>query len=379
MHIPDMPLLDINPELARGRRVLILTTWADDGHWHFLNRLRELGATVDLLEPPLIRSKWVPARLKRFLVDHGSLIQSVQALLAAKRYDAVATWNTRTGTTLGILSRLLPKRLRPIHLLRDFHLDLTRFADPAYFPRVLLVHLARPGISAFLTTSSHEADLYGKLFHIPHDEIVFFPDTPGWAYMAAELPESAAQSDYIFAYGNSDRDFDTLMEAAPDIPRRVVILSQNYAPQKELPSNVTFISRRIPLDELRDLIARAAVVVIPIKSHFVAAGQNAMLEVMCLKRPLVVTSNLTTLEHATHGADALFYPPRDREALTAAVNRLLGDSTLAATLGENARRSAVTFPEKQAAFFLGVLDRLLKRRDRAIPDRSPQGGNHSDG
>jgi glycosyltransferase involved in cell wall biosynthesis len=379
MHIPDMQLLDINPALAKGRRVLILTTWADDGQWHFLNRLRELGATVDLLEPPLLRSKWAPARLKRFLVNHGSFIQSVRALLAAKRYDAVATWNTRSGTTLGFLSRLLPKRLRPIHLLRDFHLDLTRFADPAYFPRVLLVHLARPGITAFLTTSNHEADLYGMMFHIPSDEILFFPDTPGGGYLTAAAPEPGARSDYVFAYGNSDRDFDALIAAAPDIASRIVILSQNYAPPAVLPPNVTFISRRIPLDELKDLIARAAVVVIPTKSHFVAAGQNAMLEVMCLKRPLVVTSNLTTLEHATHGVDALFYPPRDREALAAAVNRLLGDPALAKAMGENARRAAVTFPEKEARIFLDVLDRLLKRRNRDIPDRTPHDGNESDG
>ena len=342
------------------RRILIITTWKDDGHWYFLNRLRALGMHVDLLEPPSAGLSWLPARLGRFLASRSSLYQCIQALLRAQRYDIIVTWNTRAGTTLGVLARLLPKRMRPRHILRDFHLDLTRFASPLYFLRVLLVRLAAPCVHSFLTTSRHEADLYARMFHIPQEAIRFFPDTAGGIYLDAEMP--CAVSDYVFAFGNSDRDFDTFLEAAPAIPRPMILLSQNYTPSAPLPANVTRIAQRLPIKELKELIGCAAVVVIPVKSHFVAAGQNAMLEVMCLARPLVVTTNLTTLEHATHEHDALFIPPRDPGALARAVNRLLEDPLLASRLGECARHTATALPEEQVQIFIEEIDRLFRQK-----------------
>lgn len=339
-------------------RVLILTTWADDGHWYFLNRLRELGLAVDLLEPWLLRSPKAPAWLKRLSRRLCFLYQPVLALARGKKYQALVTWNTRTGMVQGLVSRLLPKNRRSAHILRDFHLDLTRLADPVYMLRILLVRLAVPGIEAFLTTSREEVGLYASMFAIPPDRILFLPDTAGGKFMTPrQYPEEA----YVFAYGNSDRDFDTLLAAAPAISGPVTILSQKWRPSVPLPANVTVITRHLPQEELIERIAQARVVVIPIKSHHVAAGQNAMLEVMCLSRPLVVTSNMTTLEHAQDGREALFHPPGDAVALAKAVNRLIEDQPLARTLGQNARRAALAFPERQVEIFLEVLKRLQPR------------------
>jgi glycosyltransferase involved in cell wall biosynthesis len=336
----------------RPFRLRILITWADDGRWYFLNRLRELGYRVELLEPLFLRSRWAPTWLKRISSRLCSYYQPIQAFLARGRCDAVATWNTRTGTVYGMVSRLVPKRLRPLHILRDFHLDLTRLADPAYMLQVLLVRLAMPGITYVLTTSQQEADLYGRMFAIPSERFLFFPDSPGWEFT---IPRGSSEEDYVFAYGNSDRDFDTLLAAAPAIASRVVMLSQNWRQDGPVPANVEVITWRLSREELIERIVRARVVVVPIKSHFVAAGQNAMLEVMCLSRPLVVTNNLTTLEHATDGRDALFYPPGDVQALARSVNRLLSDPVLARTLGENARLTALAILERQVNIFVDVL------------------------
>lgn len=343
-----------------GRRLLLLISWADDGNWRFLNMLRQHGATVDLLEPLLQRSSRAPGWLKRLCASHSMFYQCVIALLRGRRYDAVATWNTSSGTLLGALSRLLPRRLRPRHMIRDFHLDLTRFADPFYLPRVLLVRLAAPVVDVLLTTSTEEVDLYRRMFDLPASRVHFFPDTAGGAYMDAE-PTPCGGSDTIFAYGNSDRDFDTLLEAAPRIPGRVVILSQNYTPSVPVPANVTCIGHRVPLDELMTMIAQAAVVVIPIKSRFVAAGQNAMLEVMSLSRPMVVTTGLATVDHAVDGREAVFCPAQDPAALADAVTGLLARPEEARRMGEAARKAALAFPERQVAIFATVLQQLLDR------------------
>lgn len=198
------------------------------------------------------------------------------------------------------------------------------------------------------------------MFGLPPQAARFFPDTPGGIYL--DSPPAAPGSGYVFAFGNSDRDFDTLLEAAADIPRKVVILSQAWTPPERLPANVEFIGDRLPQPRLMELMAGAEAVVIPVKSHFVAAGQNAMLEVMCLAKPLVVTSGLSTLEHAEHGVDALFCPPRDARALAAAVGRLLDDPGAARAMGLEARKRALELPKRQVGIFIEELDRVLRAR-----------------
>lgn len=356
---------------ALSARVLICTSWADDGDWRFLNILRAKGLRVELLEPPLLRSRLAPAWLKRLSVRLCAFYQPLILLTRSNRHDAVLTLSTRIGTFYGMAARLLSPKRRPLHLLRDFHLDFTRFAHPLYQLRMLLVRLAIPGVDAFLATSTEESRLYSAIFDIEPWRIRFYPDTAGGAYMSWN--ETPPEGDYVFAYGNSDRDFDTLMRAAPAIKAPVVALSQSYKPTAPLPPGARLITKRIPQKELMELIARARAVVIPIKDYYVAAGQNAMLEVLALSRPLVVTRNITVMEHARHGQDALLVPPRDPEAMAQAVNRLLDDPELGRKLGKHGRETALAWPERQADIFLETLGELLTRREAPAP---PEASDH---
>jgi len=64
---------------------------------------------------------------------------------------------------------------------------------------------------------------------------------------------------------------------------------------------------------------------------------NALLEYMAAGRPIVATAvggNVELIEHGVHG---LLVPPGDPKGLAAAVDRLLGDPELAASLGSAAR------------------------------------------
>jgi len=368
--------MDTSPEdkiaKALAAKVLICTCWADDGDWRFLNILRSRGLRVDLLEPVFLRSRLAPGWLKNLSVRLCAFYQPLMLLLRTRRHDAVVTLSTRIGTFYGMIARLRPATKRPLHLLRDFHLDFTRFADPLYQLRLQLVRLAIPGVDAFLATSSEESRLYSAIFGIEPWRIRFYPDTAGGAYMSWN--KTLSEGDYVFAYGNSDRDFDTLMRAAPDIKAKVVALSQSYKPSGPLPPGARLITKRVPRHELIELIARARAVVIPIKDYYVAAGQNAMLEVLALSRPLVATRNVTVAEHARHEKDALLVPARDPLAMAQAVNRLLEDTEFARSLGRHGRETALAWPERQADIFLETLGELLSRREAPeSPEASARG------
>jgi glycosyltransferase involved in cell wall biosynthesis len=90
----------------------------------------------------------------------------------------------------------------------------------------------------------------------------------------------------------------------------------------------------VPHDELRPLYARAAVVAVP--SHREGFGVVCA-EAMAHGRPVVASAVGGLLDLVQDGKTGLLVPPRDAEALRAALQRLLGDADLRERLGRAAR------------------------------------------
>jgi glycosyltransferase involved in cell wall biosynthesis len=93
----------------------------------------------------------------------------------------------------------------------------------------------------------------------------------------------------------------------------------------------------VPRAELATLYARAAVFACP--SHREGFGV-ACLEAMAHGRPVVATSVGGLRDLVVDGATGLVVPPRDPQALRAALDRLLGDRELRRRLGAEGRKRA---------------------------------------
>jgi glycosyltransferase involved in cell wall biosynthesis len=138
------------------------------------------------------------------------------------------------------------------------------------------------------------------------------------------------------------RDFATFAAAvAPlSVPIELVVHPRNLA-------GVALTDRarvrvRIPSLELRDLYAGAACVVVPQQPDGYVYGSEgggltALLEAMAMARPVVVTERAALRDYVEPGRDALVVPPHDPGALREAVERVLGDSELSASLGAAGR------------------------------------------
>ena len=90
-----------------------------------------------------------------------------------------------------------------------------------------------------------------------------------------------------------------------------------------------------------------------------------LIEAMAAGRPVVATAAGGVPEIARDGQEALLVPPREPEAMAAAIRRLLADTELAATLGRAAeQRVAAEFPLwRHAARMREVYEQLLKRKN----------------
>jgi glycosyltransferase involved in cell wall biosynthesis len=338
------------PKPNRGRRLLILVRWHEAGNWDLYRALADQGEKTDILKPfAYDRPFWnrISCTLSEFYLP-------LIAIIKKKPYDVVVTWSMRLGIFYGILNRLFGRSISPKHIMYDFHITLTR-TDLLYRFRLKLLRLALPGIDFFLTTSEMERDIYFKRFGIKPAQIAFWPITPA-GYLLDKGPYP--REDYIFSYGNSDRDYDTLINAVEDIPFQTRILSKSYRPSRTLPPHVQLI-RETSWIELQALIGSSRLVVIPLQSFWIAAGQLAMLETLALGRPLIVTSNMATIEYAEDRETALFFDAGDAGKLKDHIQFILSHSEIAEAMGNQARISVRKNAERRMKVFMGALDFLL--------------------
>ncbi|WP_413396299.1 glycosyltransferase family 4 protein [Rhizobium sp. Rhizsp42] len=172
-------------------------------------------------------------------------------------------------------------------------------------------------------------------------------------------PSCAPKAPYVFAAGrwwDDGKNGPVLAAAAASIQWPVIMAGANIGPNGQhtaLPN----IDHRGELDhgETMGLMREAAIVVSP--SLYEPFGLAA-LEAARSSGALVL-ADIPTYRELWHGA-ALFADPRDPAAFGEAINRLIADKSLRATLGKQAQARSLTFsPVRQAQAMSGIYDRLL--------------------
>jgi glycosyltransferase involved in cell wall biosynthesis len=109
---------------------------------------------------------------------------------------------------------------------------------------------------------------------------------------------------------------------------------QKLSRSLEIAEAVTFAGA---VDDLRSVYATLDVFVLP--SDLEVSGQ-ALLDAMAAGVPIVCTASAGVLGLARHGDTALVVPPRDAQALSDSMARLLQDPELAQSIADGARQAA---------------------------------------
>jgi len=118
-----------------------------------------------------------------------------------------------------------------------------------------------------------------------------------------------------------------------------------------------------PHQEIPDLLARARTVVVATSGRSVEGRRFTcpmkLLEALAAARPVVAPDLPSIREHVEHEREALLFEDGDSESLAAAIQRLLGDGSLADRLGAagRARAEAYAWP-RRAARLIAFLERV---------------------
>ena len=128
----------------------------------------------------------------------------------------------------------------------------------------------------------------------------------------------------------------------------------------------------VPHPDVRAYLEHADVVVVP--SWFEERGR-VVLEAMSAGTPVVASRTGGMTASVRHEANGLLVPPRDPRALASAIDRLLGDRGLAASLAEAGRESVAghgtrRLADATLAAYGAVLERRATERPLRLPDAS---------
>jgi len=147
---------------------------------------------------------------------------------------------------------------------------------------------------------------------------------------------------YIFAGGNSDRDYKLFCDAVGNLPISCVLATNLPASLAgvRLPPNVHVVNASAV--EFRQLMARARIVVLPMRANMLrTGGQQTYLNAMYMGKPVVLVDPEGGVDYIEHGKTGLLVPFGDAAALHNAIRYLWEHPEEAHTMGERSREVAV--------------------------------------
>ena len=156
------------------------------------------------------------------------------------------------------------------------------------------------------------------------------------------LPEVDADVDVVSVGADPHRDFPLLLRIAgrhPELRFRIVGGAVGVRDLGPLPPNVE-VEVDIPLTEVRDRLARARVVALPVRANSYSGATTVLLQAMAMAKPVVVsrTPAIASGYGLVDGENGVLVEPGDETAFERALLGVLVDDAWGTALGTAARR-----------------------------------------
>ena len=135
------------------------------------------------------------------------------------------------------------------------------------------------------------------------------------------------------------RDFDLLLQATQgmDVPVRIKGGRKKIPFDAAAHPNVELIEKFLQPVDFRQMYADAAIVAITTFSTPNACGVTSLLEAMAMEKPIIVSDNPALRDYFPPPDACVIVPIGDRDALRAAIERLLADPAAAAAMARRGR------------------------------------------
>jgi glycosyltransferase involved in cell wall biosynthesis len=157
------------------------------------------------------------------------------------------------------------------------------------------------------------------------------------------LPELTADTDVVTVGADPRRDFALLLQIAarrPEVSFRIVASTEHARALLNVPANVA-VETDIPLEQVRDRLARARVVALPVRDNNYSGATTVLLQAMAMAKPVVVsrTAAISDGYELEDGVNCRLVPPGDAAAFERALLEQVTGADAASALGTRARQT----------------------------------------
>ncbi len=270
-----------------GPARVLLTCGADTTRDATSGPRRDYAQIAELLGADVLDRRTVDRSLIGRLIRATAGLAVAQAWLAFGRrqhYDCVVTDGEHVGIPLALLLGCSRARIKHITIGH-------RLSTPKKRPffRLLRAHRRMDRIALH---SRRQYDVAVSELGIEPIRLALIPyqvDTRFWQ------PQPIDEEPLIVSAGLEHRDYATLFRAMVDLPAQVVIGAASHWSRHGLgdaapPPNVRI--GTFDYASLRDLYARASIIVVPLADVDNQAGVTTILEGMAMGKPVIVTQSL---------------------------------------------------------------------------------------
>lgn len=266
-----------------------------DSPVHFVTTINYLHSPAFAARARLIKRP-SPGQFK----DALSIIRRV--LQAARQEDILllaSSWgHIHPDLLSAAIIGLWPRRMRPMILMLGCMWEPNKGIRGSVERRI--IKMANRAIDRYLVQSSEEMTIFPRIWRISPEKVHFCP----FFFELSDADINAAvgvpAERYVFAGGNSHRDYGPLVEAARTLPDlQFILATQLLNGRTDLPPNVK--AGPVSHNEYMGLLHHAAANVVAIQRGLRrAAGQRTYLNSMWLQKPTLVTDTLGVHDHIRH-------------------------------------------------------------------------------
>jgi len=296
----------LSPELAVRTEILpaVSDTWWERG-------LQTVGLGGLALRSRSLRGAWALFR-------------------QASRFAIVVTLGDLEGLAFACLQRLWARR-RPVHVMYD-----CLWYGGGWLRRAWM-RFCLGAVDRCIVWASVERQRYAQAYGVSPEKFLYVPHHHTVKRYTFEVGDEG----YIFTGGNADRDYGLFFSAVADLSVPCVLATNR--PQLlaglAVPSNVRVVS--VSPAEFRQLMARAKLVVMPMRATLLhAGGQQTILNAMVMGKPVVLTDPEGGSDYIENGRSGVLVPYGDVRALREAVQYLMDHPEEAQAMGDRAKLAA---------------------------------------
>lgn len=321
----------------RKKKLLIVLDWIPPQNWQFEEILsRYFSADMLYSQTPKGYDNIVE---KITGLWKSYFLTSLRAATRASQYDVIYSWHAVIGMLTSFWLRFF--------FINEPKLVTGQMIIPervSLFNRFFRIPFTKCTVKRIETVIVHsKIEAYQLKSCYPYTNFVFVP-----LGIEQNIRETG-DDNYIFSGGRSNRDYKTLFKAVEELDYPTKIVAQKFnISGLDVPENVN-VYFNVFGDFFDELLARAAVVVIPLDRPDESSGQLVLLQAMSYGKPIIVTENRGLLDYIEPGKNAFTVPPHDYHSLRTELKNLFENPLLKKMLGNNARDASAQFTQDKQA------------------------------